>query len=114
MGSSAELALAAARVVAPGVTDFSGVCGSPRELEIEVTGKRRTSAPGSVPGLVREGRGELAAGHWVRWLAGQAFADDLLVTIGGDGDPLLYGGLVAVLRAVRRGGGSVFVCRRIS
>ena len=109
VGSSAELALAAARVVAPGVTDFSGVCGSPREVEIEVTGKRRTSAPGSVPVLIREGRGELAAEHWVRWVERQEFADDLLVTFGGDGDPLLYSGLLEVLRAVRRAG-ALSVC----
>ncbi len=109
VGSSAELALAAARVVAPGVVDFSGVCGSPRELEREVTGKRRTSAPGSVPVLIREGRGELAASHWVRWLEGQVFADDLLVTFAGDGDPLLYGGLLGVLRAVRSAG-ALSVC----
>lgn len=109
VGSSAEMALAAARVVAPGVTDFSGVCGSPRELEIEVTGKRKTNAPGSVPAILREGRGELEASHWVRWFERQELADDLLVTFAGDGDPLLHGGLLEVLRAVKRAG-ALSVC----
>ncbi|MGN6367386.1 MAG: SPASM domain-containing protein [Phycisphaerae bacterium] len=104
VGSSAEMALAAARVVAPGVVDFSRGFGWPREVEVELTGKRKTSAPGSVPAVVREGRGELDVGRWVRWWEGQRVCDDLRVTIGGDGDPLLYGGLVEVLRAVRKAG----------
>jgi radical SAM protein with 4Fe4S-binding SPASM domain len=125
-GSSAEMALFAARAVAPGVRELSEVFAQPREVEIELTGKRLTTPPGSVPKLVREGRGELDGSHWVRWFERHAPAarstgfslkdsnqpegctpclwDDLLVTFGGDGDPLLYGELRPVLQAARDAG----------
>ena len=47
----------------------------------------------------------------MEWLGrgGGKVCDDLLVTVGGDGDPLLYGGLVEVLRGVR-GAGALSVC----
>lgn len=102
--SPADLALAAARTVAPGITDFSRAHGTPRELEIELTGKRLTTPPGAVPALLREGRGELSPTHWTRWLAAQQFPDDLLLTFAGDGDPLLYPHLLDVLHAARTAG----------
>ncbi len=102
--SSAALALVAARAVAPGITDFSRACPFPREIEIELTGKRLTTPPGSVPLLLREARGALDAAHWTRWLAAQSLADDLLLTFAGDGDPLLYPDLLDVLRAARTAG----------
>ena len=100
--SSAALALAAARTIAPGVKDFSATSPFPRELEIELTGKRLTTPPGSVPALLRESRGQLSPAHWTRWLDAQQFPDDLLLTFAGDGDPLLYESLPEILRAARR------------
>jgi hypothetical protein len=102
--SPADLALAAARAVAPGITNFSRAHETPRELEIELTAKRLTSPPGTPPLLLREARGELAPTHWTRWLAAQTFPDDLLLTFAGDGDPLLYPHLLDVLRAARTAG----------
>jgi radical SAM protein with 4Fe4S-binding SPASM domain len=102
--SPADLALAAARAVAPGITNFSRAHEFPRELEIELTGKRLTDPPGAAPLLLREGRGTLSGAHWTRWLAAQAFPDDLLLTFAGDGDPLLHPSLVDVLRAARSAG----------
>ncbi|HUO10022.1 MAG TPA: SPASM domain-containing protein [Phycisphaerae bacterium] len=100
--SSAALALAAARTIAPGVRDFSQTHPTPRELETELTGKRLTTPPGAVPQLIRESRGELSPSHWTRWLTSQRFPDDLLLTFAGDGDPLLYPALLDVLRAARQ------------
>ena len=102
--SVAEMCLAAARVVAPGVKELGKVFDWPREIEIELTGKRLTQAVGSVPVEVREGRGEMDARRWVEWLGREKVCDDLLVTFGGDGDPLLYEGLADVLRVARGGG----------
>ncbi|HVX86279.1 MAG TPA: SPASM domain-containing protein [Phycisphaerae bacterium] len=99
--SPAALALEAARSVAPGVTDFSRTHTAPRELEIELTPNRLTNPPGSVPQIIRQARGHLDPVHWTRWLASQHFPDDLLLTFAGDGDPLLYPHLLAVLRAAR-------------
>jgi len=99
----------------------------PREVEIELTGRRRTHPPGCVPAMIREGRGELDAGRWVEWMRnllrprdcapndeGQPKGctpkwDDLLVTFCGDGDPLMYGGLLGVLEAAR-GAGVAGIC----
>jgi hypothetical protein len=102
--SAAELALAAARVVAPGVRDVGKAFDWPRELEIELTGERLTTPPGSVPANLRMARGKLRPSRWVAWLEQQAMCDDLLVTFAGDGDPLLFDGLPEVLRACRKGG----------
>ncbi len=107
--SVAEMCLAAARGVAPGVQDFSRVFDFPREVEIELTGRRLSEPPGSVPAAIRAGRGELAPEMWVRWFERQGNlaggCDDLLLMVGGDGDPLLYGeaggGLREILRAAR-------------
>jgi radical SAM protein with 4Fe4S-binding SPASM domain len=100
--TSADLALAAARTIASGVKSFSDAPDAPRELEIELTGKRQTTPPGSVPAIIREARGDLSAAHWTRWLTAQNFPDDLLLTFAGDGDPLLYPALLDVLRAARQ------------
>ncbi len=97
--SLAELCLAAARGVAPGVADLSRVHDWPRELEVELTGRRLT-APFRV-----ERRTSLPVSHWVEWLQRQRACDDLLLTFGGLGDPLLYEpGLLEILRAARQSG----------
>jgi radical SAM protein with 4Fe4S-binding SPASM domain len=103
--SAAEMALCAARTVAPGVTDLTDAHPQPRELEIELTGKRLTNAPGAVPALLREARGELDPSHWVNWFSkNKNLCDDLLLTFAGDGDPLLYPNLEQVLAAARNAG----------
>ncbi len=94
-GSAAELA----RAVADG-----RVIRQPLEVEIEVTARRLTAPPGSVPEEMCAGRGELDTGQWTDWLARQKLADDVVVTLAGDGDPLLYRGWVDVARAARRAG----------
>lgn len=76
----------------------------PVEVEIELTARRRIRPPGAVPEEVAAGRGELGARHWVQWLQAQRFMDDVMVTFGGDGDPLLYAGLGEVLAAARGAG----------
>jgi radical SAM protein with 4Fe4S-binding SPASM domain len=101
--SAAEMALTAARTIAPGISELSQTHPQPRELEIELTGKRLTNPPGSVPALIREARGQLNPSHWNTWFEKNTnFYDDLLLTFAGDGDPLLYPGLVQVLQAARR------------
>ena len=92
------------RTIAPGVRDFGRVSTMPRELEIELTGRRLTAPPGSVPALIREGRGHLDPGHWERFFAGQHFPDDLLLTFAGDGDAALYPDLIRILKAARQAG----------
>jgi hypothetical protein len=104
--SAAELCLAAAQAVAPGVKEPSAGAW-PREVQMEWTARRVTRPPGAVPGA--DGAGELDAARWRQWLAGQHLVDDLLVTVGGDGDPLLSSGLLEVLRAVR-GVGALGIC----
>ena len=74
---------------------------APREIEIELTGERLTMPPGSVPPSVRQARQTLDIARWINWFSKQHFPDDLLLTFAGDGDPLLYPGLVDVLRAAR-------------
>jgi len=124
--SPAALALAAARSVAPGVTDLSRVYPFPRELEIELTPRRLTAPPGAAPASVdlrstaeldmgrprATAKSELDPQHWITWLAGQQFPDDLLLTFAGHGDPLLYPHLLEVLRAARKakGGGPLAIC----
>ena len=108
-GSVAEMCQAAARGVAPGVRDLSRVHDYPREVEIELTSNRLTNPPGSVPEKSRKARAVLDPAHWETWFARQSelptACDDLLVTFGGDGDPLLYDrGLKTTLRAARRAG----------
>ncbi len=100
--STAALALAAADTVASGVRDFSRIAPFPRELEIELTAKRLTTPPGSVPAAIREGRCEFDAVEWEEWFAGQQFADDLLLTFAGDGDGGLFPGSPRILKAARR------------
>ncbi len=101
VGSAAELCLAAARTVAPGVKELSRAYGSPREVQVDLTMERLAQPPGAVPRELRERLGKLDARHWTVWLSRQRFADDLLLTIGADGDPLLYEGLLEVLRDAR-------------
>ncbi len=50
--------------IAPGVPDFSHIPACPREVEIELTGRRLVNPPGNVPTLIREARGELDPAHW--------------------------------------------------
>ncbi len=78
--------------------------GQPRELQIELTARRHTNPPGSVPAAIRDAITSLEASHWQRWFGRQQFADDLLLTVGGDGDPLLYADFLPVLRAARAAG----------
>ncbi len=111
--SLSELCLEAARGVASGVTDLSRVHAWPRELEIELTAKRFTDPPGALPAGIANGRVELDAAHWMGWLARQGdlatSCDDLLVTLGGDGDPLCFAGMRDVLRGVRAAG-AISIC----
>ena len=99
--SLAELCLAAARSVAPGVTDLSRTYDWPREVEIELT-PRRLTAPAHIP------HGDLAIlspAQWIEWLQRQPLCDDLLLTFAGLGDPLLYDpGLREILHAARQVG----------
>ena len=72
-GSAAEMCLAAARVVAPGVRELGKVFNWPREIEMELTGRRMTRAVGSVPVEVREGGGRgrwMRGGGWSGWGGG--------------------------------------------
>jgi hypothetical protein len=104
-GTLAEMCLAAARAVAPGVNVPAQVSAWPREVEIELTARRLTHPPGAVPAEIAAQRAVLDAGHWVRWLERHGrVADDLLVTVGGEGDPLLHPGLPDVLAALRKAG----------
>jgi radical SAM protein with 4Fe4S-binding SPASM domain len=77
---------------------------SPRELQIELTADRSTNPPGAVPAEIRRAIASLDPAHWIRWFSTQSFADDLLLTFGGDGDPLLYRDFAAVLQAARSAG----------
>jgi hypothetical protein len=77
---------------------------SPRELQIDLTADRRTNPPGAVPAQIRAAIASLDPAHWIRWLASQTFTDDLLLTFGGDGDPLLYEKFASVLQAARSAG----------
>jgi radical SAM protein with 4Fe4S-binding SPASM domain len=99
--SLAELCHAAARCIAPGVTDLSHTYDWPREVEIELA-SRRLTAPAPIPS------GDLAIlspAQWVEWLQRQPLCDDLLLTFAGLGDPLLYDpGLLEILRAARQSG----------
>jgi len=76
----------------------------PREIQLELTPRRCTHPPGSVPAAVAAAVVPLDARPWQQWLGRHTFADDLLLTVGGDGDPLLYPDLLAVLRAARASG----------
>jgi radical SAM protein with 4Fe4S-binding SPASM domain len=103
-GSLADLCVAAARTVAPGVTALAAGPW-PRELEIELTAARLTRPPGAIPAEIAARRTALDAAHWAGWFSRQGkIADDLLLTFGGDGDPLLYDGLTEVLEAARAAG----------
>lgn len=90
--SLAEMALEARRLSVPNA--------QPREIEIELTTQRLTTPPGTV----KVERTAASADDWQRWLGQQKFLDDVLITVGGDGDPLLAGNLVPVLQAIRRSG----------
>ncbi|HEY4328761.1 MAG TPA: radical SAM/SPASM domain-containing protein [Phycisphaerae bacterium] len=115
-GSVAEMCLAGARTVAPGVTDLARAAEWPREVELELTGERLTRAPGFCGAGMLSGHSGRADGsesavaplsgtRWVNWLERQAVCDDLLVTFGGLGDPLLFdGGLPEIVRAARKAG----------
>lgn len=92
---SADMALAAREV---------GTFAFPREIEIELTGKRFCNPPGSVPAAIREARMELDPAKWVAWLKNQTWADDVLLTLCGDGDPLAYARIVEVCAAAREAG----------
>ena len=105
--SAAAMCLAAARGIAPGVTELSHVYGGPRELEIELTQRRLTTPPGSVPA---NGSKEWQTVEWLRFFQPSANGDhvgvaghpEMLVTFGGLGDPLLFNGsLRDILRAAR-------------
>lgn len=76
----------------------------PLEIELELTGRRLTQPMGGAPEGPRLGRGMLEAGQWTNWWKQQRLLDDVTVTVGGDGDPLLYEGLVEVLKAARAAG----------
>src|SRR5262249_35854655 len=89
--SPASLGIASAELRGQGLgfgVRGEGIFAQPRELEIELTGRRMTMPPGCVPSEVREKRGELDASHWKGWFSRQKFADDLLLTFCGDGDPV--------------------------
>ena len=105
---SATMATAAYQMRPAGADHALGAEGDafkhPREVEIELTARRLTQPVGGVPATIRQGRSELDAATWQQWWNGQALADDLVVTLGGDGDPLLYPDLLAVLRAMRQAG----------
>ena len=80
------------------------LASSPHELELELTARRLISPPGSLPAAIRESRPDLPASAWISFFSRQSFADDLLLTIAGDGDPLLYPALSEVLAAARAAG----------
>jgi hypothetical protein len=97
----ADLCLAAARTVAPGITDLSRVHDWPRELEIELTPRRLTTPIPNAPGT----QPNSAPPPWSDWLRRQRPCDDLLLTFAGNGDPLLAdGGILEPLRAARAAG----------
>jgi hypothetical protein len=115
--SAAAMCLAAARAVAPGVTDCSRVHPWPREVEIELTSERLIPAlpdmlsGHSIPTSRGEGRAApRSMAHWCDWLRRQRVCDDLLLTLGGLGDPLLAeGGIMDVLQ-VARAAGALSLC----
>ena len=116
--SAAEMCLAAARGVAPGVTELGPVYGWPREVEIELTRRRLTKPPGSVQGPCAE----LETAEWLRFFGlipaygdfigatPGSQCDDLLVTLGGLGDPLLFTGGVRAILGAARDGGALSIC----
>ncbi len=75
----------------------SNEISNPRELEIELTPQRITAPPGSL----RADRTPLTVTAWQQWLEQQTFPDDLLITLAGDGDPLLFPHLFEILRLLR-------------
>ena len=110
-GSVAQLCQAAARDIAPGAGDSPRVGIWPREVEMELSRSRLTHPTHllgglSSPGSAGDGRdAPLGIAHWSDWLARANACDDLLLTFGGQGDPLLYpAGLVEILRASRKTG----------
>lgn len=99
--SLAEMCLAAASGVAPGVTDLTRVGEWPREVELELTPNRLTKSVGFAQGA----SSPMSVGQWTRWLGRQKCCDDLVVALGGLGDPLLFeGGIFEILKAVRNAG----------
>jgi hypothetical protein len=101
--NAAEMCLAAARSVAPGVRELGRVHALPREVQLELGTRRLTNPPGSAPESNRPAAA-LDGAAWARWLGGQSVGDDLLLTVGGDFDPLLGDGLPEMLRAARAAG----------
>ncbi len=94
---AADMAIAAAEIRA---TAFAW----PREIEIELTARRFSAPPGSVPEHLRAKRAELDADTWAAWLKNQKWPDDMLLTLCGDGDPLAYAGIADVCAAAREAG----------
>jgi len=101
VNSAAELCLAAARAVAPGVKELSGSYSQPRELQIDLTHDSLTNPPGAIPESLRQQSPPLDAHHWTTWFSRQGFPDDLLLTFGANGDPFLYNAFPDILRAAR-------------
>lgn len=107
--SVAQMCQAAARDIAPGVGESPRVGDWPREVEIELSRRRLTQPAHMLGGLSNQGSGsdgcDAPLARWVDCLGRANACDDLLLTFGGTGDPLLYaGGLAEILRAARHSG----------
>ena len=114
--SVAQMCQAAARTIAPGVGDVPRTGEWPREVELELTRAAPHAcaphAPRHFAPFNRKRKSCRAAEHGTlrEWLSRMHACDDLLLTFGGLGDPLLFpGGIREVLRRPRVGALSICV-----
>ena len=98
--SSAELCRLAAQTIAPGIANPTRTHPAPRKLELELTTDRLIRPPATIPKDLH--RPTLPATQWSEFFTHQKLPDDLLLTIAGDGDPILHPDFLEILRAARR------------